>query len=140
MSKEIGFYSRTHGKTGDKAKDREEMKAFAEKVLAPERIRRTKGLMWIDDEGMAQLEAALKMPDEPKTIDPDVIEVLIRSGAKNPRYEFGFTDSAEKIGVMIPNGMKGKLNNRKVKVEVVTFNDSEKQYRLQCPQFQSLSS
>jgi hypothetical protein len=140
MSKEIGFYSRMHGKTGDKTADREAMKAFAEKVLAPERIKRTKGLMWIDDEGMVQLEAALKRPDEPREIEPNVVTALIIAGAKNPRFEFGWTEAREKIGIMIPSGRKGKLVGRKVQVEVITANDGEKSYRLLCPSFQKLSN
>lgn len=140
MSKEIGFYCRKDGSKEEKTAARESMKAFAEKVLPPERIKRTKGLMWIDDEGMVLLEAALKRPDEPREIEANVITVIILEGAKNPRFEFAWTEAREKIGVLIPSGRKGRLVGRKVQVEVITSNDGEKSYRLLCPSFQKLSN
>jgi len=134
MSKEIGFYARN-----TEGYDREKMKAFAESVLPPERIKRTKGLMWIDDEGMVLLEAALKRPAEPREIEPSVITVQIFKGASNPRFEYGLTEAGEKIGVLIPNRQKGRLINRKVQVEVITSNDGEKCYRLQCHALQAIT-
>ena len=134
MSKEIGFYARN-----TEGYDREKMKAFAESVLAPERIKRTKGLMWIDDEGMALLEAALKRPEEPREIEPQLVTVLLVRGASNPRFEYGMTDEGEKVGVLIPNRQKGKLLGKRVQVEVITSNDAEKSYRLQCHKFQTIT-
>jgi len=133
MSKEIGYFARNYGR------DRTELKDFVEKLLPPERIKRTKGLLWIDDEGVAQLEAALNHPEEPAKVDPVVLTVLIRPGAKNPRFEFAQTESGEKIGVLVPSNTKGRYIGRKVQVECVKDNDGVSIYRLRCRRFQNIT-
>lgn len=133
MSKEIGYYARNYGR------DRNELKAFVEALLPPERIKKTKGLLWIDDEGIPLLEAALNHPEKPAKVEPVILSVLIRPGARNPRFEFAQTAEGEKIGVLIPSNAKGRYIGRKVQVECVVDNDGTKIYRLLCRRFQSIT-
>lgn len=134
MSKEIGYFARNYGR------DRAELKAFAEKVLPPEHIKVTKGLLWISDDGIPLLEAALNNPESPAKVEPEVITVFIARGAKNPRFEFGRLPDGTKVGVLIPSRMKDRYINRNMRVEVITNNDGAKIYRLLCHKFQSITS
>jgi len=133
MSKEIGYFARNYGR------DRTELKEFAQKLLPPECLKVTKGLLWVDDKGIALLEAALNRPEEPRSAEPEVITVMFRPGAKNPRYEYAQTEAGEKIGVLIPSRTKGRYLGRLVKVEVFTCNDGIKTYRLLCKSLQNIA-
>jgi hypothetical protein len=135
MSKEISFFTKKY------QRDRQDVKALVERLLPPERIKKTKGLIWVDDEAIAVIEQELeqtKATEQAPVPQPETEIVLIRPGAKNPRFEYAQTMTGEKIGVLIPSRAKGRYVGRRVVVEVVKHSDGVATYRLQCPTFQNL--